>query len=371
MKKYTSLIIVIVLLLVGIGLFMAHDGADHEHGHDDGHMHGSAADIVAKEPVRADGTFTIAASFYPLAFALETLTDGVAEVINIGAGRDPHDVQLSTQDVATMQQADLVVLQGAALEPWGEGIIEQLEREAVPVLLATHGLELMEGGHHHDDDHEHEDEHHDEGEQLTADKDHMHENEDRDHEPVGDEHHDETTHEAEHDHGAYDPHTWLDPVLFSQSVTEMIEVLQVLDPENAELYEERGARLLTELTTLNEEYETQLANCALNEVITSHDAFGYLGTRYGFEIHAIAGLSTQDRPSAQTLATLQAEAKAGVGAILLEENSVAAYGETLAAETGLRTMAINPAAYIVPAGGDYFSIMRTNLATFADALQCN
>jgi zinc transport system substrate-binding protein len=372
----TTLLIVAVLVIGGGWFFLSQGDKDHghDHEHDDEHMHGGAEDIVAKEPVRADGEFTIATSFYPLAFALETLTEGVAEVTNIGEGRDPHDVQLSTQNIATMQQADLVVLQGAELEPWGNDIIEQLGAENVPVLLATHGLTLMEGGHEHDHggEHEGEEEHHDEDEQhdneMHHDEDeeqHGHEHEDQDHEEDG--HHDED----EHDHGAYDPHTWLDPVLFSQSVAEMVEALTILDPENAALYEERGATLQAELATLDTEYTDGLANCALAEVITSHDAFGYLGERYDFEIHTIAGLSTQDLPSAQTLAELREEAEAGVGAILLEANSVSAYGETLAAETGLQTLSINPAAYLVPEGEDYFSIMRTNLATFADALQCN
>ena len=358
MKKSTSIVIVVALVLLGGWYFLSQSDTEHDHDHHDhGHEHEAHA-IEAKEPVRADGTFSIVASFYPLAFALETLTDGVAEVTNIGEGRDPHDVQLSTADVAMLQEADFVVIQGADLEPWGDDIRTQLKREEVPVLLATAGLELRAGDHHdHGDEHE-EDHHQDEEEHEHHDEDHDHEHEEEDQ-------HDE------HDHGEFDPHTWLDPVLFSQSIEEMVHALEILDPANAALYEERGEALIAELTALNAEYEARLATCALDEVITSHDAFGYIGERYGFEIHAIAGFSTQDLPSAQTLAELREEAEAGVGAILLEENSVAAYGQTLANETGLRTLSINPIAYIIPTGEDYVSIMRSNLNTFADALECS
>jgi len=239
---------------------------------------------------------------------------------------------------------------------------EQLQDASVPVLIATAELKLMEAGAHHD---EHGDDHKDEatahGDEHGHDEDEHHE-EEEDH---GDEGHDD------HNHGAYDPHTWLDPVLFSATVAHLTEAVVALDPDNAAAYEANAAALLAELATLDTEYATTLANCAVDEVITSHDAFGYVGARYDFTIHSIAGISTQDLPSATTLAELKEEAEEGVRAILLEENSVTAYGETLANETGLQTLAINPIAFAIPDGQDYLSLMRANLSVFATALACN
>lgn len=369
MQKTISILIALLVLGAGAWYFAT---LDREHDHDD-----HTDELVAKEPVRADGEFTIATSFYPLAFALETLTAGVATVTNIGAGQDPHDIQLSAANVQAMETADFVVLQGAGLEPWTEDIKAQLERAEVPVLLATAKLNLREGDHSHDHaeeehaaehDHAHDEAHGDEHGHTTdthSEDEHVTE-EAHSHDEHG---HDEHDH---HDHGAYDPHTWLDPVLFSETVGELVEALSTLDPENATLYAERGAALQAELATIHTAYETRLATCTYREVITSHDAFSYVGARYGFTIHTIAGLSTQDQPSAQTLAMLGEEvAEGGVGAILLEENSIAAYGETLAAETGLRTLSINPIAYAIPDGETYLTMMEQNLAVFADALQCS
>jgi zinc transport system substrate-binding protein len=360
MNKLASIVIITVFALGGVWYFASH--TEDEHGHErphveSGHEHETDT-LEVKEPVRADGTFTIATSFYPLAFALETITEGVAKITNIGEGRDPHDVQLSTQDILTLQKADLVVLQGVDLEPWGDDIAHQLRREDVPVVLATRGLSLREGGHHD----------HGEGREDNHAEEEHHADEDRGH--GGEDEHAGEEHGEEHTHGAFDPHTWLDPVLFGQSVVELTRALISIDPENAELYEERSAALQAELAAIDAAYTDRLATCSLNEVITSHDAFGYLGERYGFEIHTIAGISTQDLPSARTLAELKAEAEEGVGAILLEENSISAFGETLSNETGLRTLSINPIAYIVSDGEDYLSLMRTNLNVFADALQC-
>jgi zinc transport system substrate-binding protein len=321
----------------------------------------------------------VVTSFYPLQFALERIVGDLGQVTNIGAGRDPHDFRPSTQDVLKLKQADVVVLQGADFEPWGNDLKASLDGDRVPVIVATADIELHEGGHNHgEDEHsedEHADEHHDEESEHAHEEESHDEHEDEEYE----EYHIEATHaelhedehEEEHDHGAYDPHTWVDPVLMSEMVEHVAAEIARLDPANAETYLNNAAALQVELEALDIQYKNRLASCALGEVITSHDAFGYLGDRYGFKIHSIAGLSTQDTPSATTLAELRAEAAEGIGAILLEENSITAYGETLARETSLQTLSINPISYVIPAGADYFSLMQDNLDAFAVALNCN
>lgn len=314
----------------------------------------------------SEASLAVATSFYPLQFALERIVGDLGEVTNIGAGRDPHDFRPSTQDMVTLKQADAVVLQGADFEPWGDDVQQSLSADGVPVIIATADLQLHEGGHDHGEaehtEDAHTDEHHDEV------SDHAHEEEHT--EAVHEEEHEEG-HAEEHDHGAYDPHTWLDPVLMSEMVGHLAAEIAALDPANADAYLTNAAALQARLAGLHTQYENRLVNCAFDEVITSHDAFSYVGDRYGFKIHTIAGLSTQDTPSIMTLAALEAEAAEGVGAILLEENSITAYGETLARETGLQTLSINPIAYVIPVGADYFSLMSDNLNTFATALNCN
>jgi len=351
------------------------------------------------------GELKIVTSFYPLQFALEQIVGDLGTVTNIGAGKDPHDYEPTVQDVRALQEATLVVLQGADFEPWGDQVQEQLEAAGVPVVLATAPLTLSEHEAWHHDEH---DEHTEEAEaghdQTHADEENAHED-DHGHEhkkdareawhhdeaKASDEHHDEHEHEAteheheektkptehkdehadeHHHHGTHDPHTWLDPILFAETIAYLAEKLTVLDPENAERYQANAEALQARLSELDTQYENRLTGCALSEVITSHDAFGYVGKRYGFVIHPIAGLSTQDRPSVTVLAELRAEAEEGIGAILLEENNIAAYGQTLARETGLETLPIHTIAYAVPSEEDYLTLMSQNLDTFATALAC-
>jgi len=333
------------------------------------------------QPAATDATLSIATSFYPLQFALERIVGDMGTVTNIGAGRDPHDYEPTTQDMLTLQRADLVVLQGADFEPWGDDVQARLTADNVPVVLATAELELHEGGHDHgedeygmhEDEHAHEDEDEHEYESEEKSEHHDEHEDDSAHEEESGDHVDEreAADHDEHDHGAYDPHTWLDPVLFSDMVGHLTEEIVALDPANATRYQANAETLQAELAALDTAYTDRLATCELDEVIISHDAFGYLAERYNFSVHAIAGLSTQDTPSATTLAMLREEAEEGIGAILLEGNSITAYGETLARETGLKTLSINPIAYTVPTGATYLTLMEDNLNTFASALNCN
>lgn len=346
--------IVAVVGLIGVGVLFSITQSER-------------GDTALTEGVRADGTFSIVTSFYPLQYALEEIVGDLATVENVGEGRDPHDFQPSAQNVLTLQRADLVVLQGAQFEPWGDDMKARLEADGVPVVLATDKITLHEGGH------DHADEHYDEKSKDEHEEEHAHEDEGAHEEGA---HEEEHAHEAEaghddHDHGAYDPHTWLDPVLFSEMVEHLTAEISALDPENVETYQANAARLQSELAILNEEYVSRLATCSLDEVITSHDSFGYVADRYNFKAHSIAGLSTQDQPSVATLAALRAEAEEGIGAILLEQSSITAYGETLSRETGLQTLSINTIAYVIPTGETYLTLMRSNLATLATALACN
>lgn len=316
------------------------------------------------ESAPSDEALTVVTSFYPLQFALERIVGDLGTVENIGAGTDPHDYAPTTKDILTMQRADAVVLQGAGFEPWGADVEVQLTADNIPVVIATADITLHEGGHQHAHDNEHDHTHEDEHEHEDA-AEHSHES-------ASHEHNDNHEHaEDMHDHGMYDPHTWLDPVLFHDMVAHIAEEIAAIDPDHAATYRANAQMLQEELLELDKEYSNTLETCALNDVIASHDAFSYLAQRYGFIVHSIAGLSTQDMPSAITLATLKEEAEEGIGAILLEENSIAAYGETLARETGLATLPINPIAYNIGPSETYLTLMRSNLTTFATALECN
>ena len=112
--------------------------------------------------------------------------------------------------------------------------------------------------------------------------------------------------------GNPDPHVWFDVSLWSLACQATITGMQELDPTWAETYQTNGDAYLAELAELEEWVFTQVAAVPEERrvLITAHDAFGYFGERYGFEVRGIQGASTATEAGAhdvQALAELIAE----------------------------------------------------------------
>ncbi len=163
-----------------------------------------------------------------------------------------------------------------------------------------------------------------------------------------------------------DPHVWLDPVLFAQ-VVERIGV---------ELGDETAGRpLVTRLRALDDAYRAGLGDCERRELVTGHDAFGYLADRYGLEPIPITGLTPEAEPSPRDLeaAADLVEAR-GVTTVFTETLLSPEVGETVAREAGATTAVLNPLEGLTDEelgrGDDYFTVMETNLEALRKGLGC-
>lgn len=99
---------------------------------------------------------------------------------------------------------------------------------------------------------------------------------------------------ADVDGGAHDPHVWFDVQLWMGAVAKVKSALIELDPEGAAVYEHNAAVYLKELGELDAEIRSMLALVPRDKrvLVTSHDAFGYFGQQYGFEVIGLQGVST-------------------------------------------------------------------------------
>ena len=305
----------------------------------------------------------IVTSFYPLAFMTEQITGNKAQVINLAGSVDVHEYEPSPQDLVKMNKAQLVVFQGAELEPWTDGVIPDLKAKGVTTIEVTHDLELSKTEEHDDHGDEHKDEHKDGHKEEHKDE----------HKKEKDEHHDDEKEGGhdEHHHGEFDPHTWLDPVLAQKMVDQILKSVIAIDSANEAFYKANASALKARFAKLDQDFTAGLSNCANNELIISHDAYGYLVRRYNFKAHTIAGFSPHDQPSAKILAELKKEAEEGITHILIEENNIRRFADTLARETGLATLPANPLGRgTLDPEKDFFDVMEVNLNSFKTALNC-
>src|SRR5699024_6241415 len=145
-------------------------------------------------------------------------------------------------------------------------------------------------------------------------------------------------------------------------------------PESAELFKQNAQRYQTELKALDDAFQDRLRNVptAQRKVITSHDAFAYLGKDYEIEFIGLVGVSNQAEPSAKEIATIVNQAKEqNIGAIFVENVVSAKLVEQVARETNAKVGGVlySHALAKPPHEADsYVGMMRWNFNHLADAL---
>lgn len=167
-----------------------------------------------------------------------------------------------------------------------------------------------------------------------------------------------------------DPHVWLDPVLMARMTTTVADTLSQIDPSRAEQFSQNAATLQSELRTLDQEWRKGTDSCEIPTLVVSHEAFGYLADQYGFVQKGIEGLSPESEPSAAAIAELARFVRDnGVTTVYSESLVDPAVAQTVAAEAGASTATLDPLE-TQPASGDYLSAMRDNLKTVRTGQSC-
>lgn len=194
--------------------------------------------------------------------------------------------------------------------------------------------------------------------------DHAHD----DHDDHGDEH--------AHDHGIYDPHVWLDPVLAQHQVETIRDGLVDADPDNAAAYMANAESYLHELEDLHDQYVTTLADCRHDTIVTFHSAFAYLVERYDLQVESLTGLDGADAISTADLIELADFINDNdIDYILTEFGVDQRNFEVIAEETNTTVLTLSPVEGIsqedVDSGATYISKMTENLGVLKTALDCN
>jgi zinc transport system substrate-binding protein len=163
-----------------------------------------------------------------------------------------------------------------------------------------------------------------------------------------------------------DPHVWLDPLRYALIVRRI--GLALGRPQAA-------ARLESRLRALDREYRRGLAHCARHEIVTSHEAFAYLGQRYGLRQVAITGLTPEAEPAPKDLQRVVELVRSTHATTIFFETLVSPrIAQTVARETHAKTAVLDPLEGLKPAeakrGADYFTVMRANLQALRGALGC-
>lgn len=288
----------------------------------------------------------VAVSIYPLAeFVRAVGGDKVQVTTLVPAGVEAHSYELSAADMKKITQAQMFVYNGGGMESWADKVEASIKDKPVKVLQAGKGLFVKLEEHEHD---EHKEEHK----------------------------HEEHKHEAGHvhDHGGFDPHVWLDPVLASKQVVAIAETLQVVDPANKDYYQKNAQNYQEKLAKLDQEFKAMRSTAKQTAFVTTHSAFASFAKRYDLEQIAIMGITPNVEPTPQALANLiSLVKKEQIKYIFFEELVSPKIAETIAKEAGVKTLVLNPVEGLTKEQQEkklsYLDLMQQNLANLKIALE--
>jgi ABC-type Zn uptake system ZnuABC Zn-binding protein ZnuA len=275
------------------------------------------------------------------------------EFVNITAlvppDSDIHGFELRPSDLRLLNSADLILINGAGLEQFPEGLLADVEPEKIVTI--ANGIEVLAFA-------EEENEYLGVlGEDLNCDE--------------------EDELKDEHAHGECDPHFWFDPMNVIQMTDNIAAAFGEIDPQHATQYQSKAESYREQLEALDTEIR-ELMNKIPEEkhlLVTNHEFLAYFAQAYNFQIIAtvIPSVSTLAEPTPRELASLiqrieedaipaifsEFTDSSQLAEIILEEvgtelEIVQLYSESLSAETG-------PAA-------TYLDYMRFNAETIFDAI---
>ncbi len=318
---------------------------------------------------------SVVTTCYPMRYLAEKVGgDRISIIDPVKPGVDPHGLELSTQQVAEVAKATVILqIPGYQLAVDDALAAQKLTDRTLDVSTVTELLPAENASHDHSHGHDHEGhEHdgHDHGDEHASDGggDHDHEGHDHgDHDHEGHDHdHDDHGHDG-HDHGQFDPHVWHDPTKLAEIAGALAKRLGEADQQNAKAYRDAAAAFAEEMSTLDGELKKKFGEVESDSrtFITSHLAFGYLAARYGLHQVGIAGIDPENEPSPKRLAELQQLIKdEGVHTVFFEETASPKVAQALAKNAGAEAEELDNLEQQLDPKKDYARVMHEN----ADAL---
>ena len=278
---------------------------------------GSALVAMAPSAVTAtDDRLQVVATFYPLYYFSNEIGGGRAHVsMIIPDNIEPHSFDPRPSDIVRVARSDIIVYNGAGFEPWISSIVAQAPADLMQIDTSEYLAENMSGR---------------------------------------------------------DPHFWLDPVSAQVQVSTIAAGMAWADPGNSAYYLANAANLTARLADLNTAFEVGLQDRTKNAIVTTHEGFDYMATRYGFEAYAAVGISGENQPSIQALIELTDQVNLlGLHYVYSEPVFSDAVMQTIALETGSGVLVLDCVHGRAGAHADmdYFQIMYANLVSLRVGLE--
>ncbi|MBP2436989.1 metal ABC transporter solute-binding protein, Zn/Mn family [Microbacterium amylolyticum] len=302
----------------------------------------ASGDAATDEPTAP--TFRIVASTSVYADIAQKIVGdaAVVEAIIDSASLDPHAYEATAQDQLTIQDADLVIMNGGGYDVFMEGLIERAA--TANVIEAVEYSHDYPGGHEHadDDDHDHDDHDHD------------------DHDDHG------------HIHG-FNEHVWYDPHTIEHLVEAIRDTVADLEPELAEIVVDGADEVIANIASLEDRLSSLEDAHAGATVFFTEPVGGYLAEAGGLIDVTVDGFAEavehgQDVSPAVLLAALTALEEDDVDVLVANAQTGGSETERMITEAESLGIPVIEFTETLPDGLEYFGWMDANIDALMDAL---
>ncbi len=280
----------------------------------------SLADTSAAGPAREDAPLRVVTSFSILENLVDELGGKHVEVVNlVGPNADAHTYRPKPSDAAALADADLVVFNGLAFEGWMSRLLANSGYMSHK-LIASHGVHVITHGD----------------------------------EP--------------------DPHAWQSFQNIRVYVHNISDKLIELLPKHAKTFDQQRRQYLRALSALEQDLLKQISAIAVPQriVVTSHDAFAYLGRELQIQFLAPLGLSAEvDASAADVAAVIDQIREYQVQALFVENITNPRLVHRIGSEAGIAVggrLYSDALSEAQGPAGTYLEMMRHNVETLVRAL---
>ncbi|WP_300366935.1 zinc ABC transporter substrate-binding protein [Brachyspira sp.] len=249
-------------------------------------------------------------SIYPIYDFTKKIGGDKIDVYNMtSVGAEPHDFEITSKDMANLTKANLFIYNGGGMEHWVDTVKDGIKE--LKYIESSSGI----------------------------------------------------------DNEGLDPHFWLSPINAKKQMENIKNALSEIDSNNSQYYDSNYNFYAEKLDELDNKFREYLSNVSNTNLVVTHAAFGHFCKEYSLNQLAIARDEADPKAMSDTIDFIKNN---NVKAIFYEDFSSSKLVDSIAKETGVKVLTLNPIESLseeyIKDSEDYFSIMEKNFTSLTNGL---